>query len=333
MNLQEQLKELHDSLEAKLDRKLQNNGVHVQQKDELKDLFKDNYDKIKNAATTPFQVKVVGNMTQAVSLTGDPNRTYSSGVASAPNQAVNVEDLIQTIKIGTGLWTYARETGSEGSISPQLTENTDKSQIDYDISMIDLSTEYTAGILVISKKMLNNLNFIEGWLPNALRRDFYKQINDEYFTILSTNLTPGTLTTGSKVERLVREIATLMNLNFSPNYIVINPSDWADLVLTAGPDGTGDYSTPATLIQAPNGLMQLAGVNIVVATWISPGDYIVADFSYFTKVVTEGLSVDFFKESEDSVRKNNIMVRIEEMHGLALGRLDCGIYSSFDQVT
>jgi len=326
-----ELKDALHKLEDNIYNKITSNGVQVAPKDELKAALVDNYEEVKKAGMFPLELKVVGNMTLGTNLTGDANRFYSNSVAMTPNQPVNVADLIQVINIDTGIFTYPRETGSEGSISIQSSEDTLKSQIDYDLEMIDLNTNYLAGFVVVSKKMLNNLPYVEGYLPNALRRDYWKSENAAYFTELSTNLTAGTLVAGNHVERLINEIATLMNLNYSPNFIVVNPSDYAQILLTSSTEGA--YSLPGAVVQSPNGFLQLNGVNIVVATWMPVDKYIVADWSYFNKVITEGMSVNFYLEDSDNVRKNNVTIRVESQQGLAMTRLDCGIFSDFTQVT
>jgi len=324
-----ELKDALIQLENNVYKKLASKGGQIQPKDEIKEALVENFEKVKKAGAFPLELKVVGNMTLGTNLTGSPNSFYSNNVAMTPNQPVNVADLVSVMNINTGVFTYPRETGSEGSISIQGTENTDKSQIDYDLEMVNLNTQFLAGFVVVSKQMLNNLPYIEGFLPQALRRDYWKSENAAYFTELSTNLTAGTLTAGNHVSRLINEIATLMNLNYSPNFIVVNPSDYAQILLTSSTEG--NYTLPGAVVQSPNGFLQLNGVNIVVATWMPVDKYIVADFSYFNKVITEGLSINFYTEDSDNVRKNNITCRVESQQGLAMTRTDCGIYSDFTQ--
>ena len=109
-------------------------------------------------------------MTLGNNLTGDQIRIYGDEVAIVPSPKLNVADLVGTINIDGGTYTFPRESGSEGAIGIQ-TEGNDKSQIDYDITMVDVNTDFIAGFAVYSKKMANNLPFLESFLPEALRRD------------------------------------------------------------------------------------------------------------------------------------------------------------------
>jgi hypothetical protein len=111
-------------------------------------------------ATKSFKVdtKAVGDMTLGNNLTGDEPRDYNFDVAMKPGQNLNFADLVSTVNITGGTYTFVRETTSEGAIATQ-TEGAAKSQIDYDTAMIDVSTDFLAGFAVYSKKMRNNLPY------------------------------------------------------------------------------------------------------------------------------------------------------------------------------
>jgi len=321
-----------DSLDAKL--KLNKKVTPEQQKDELKELISLNFEKIKtvkkgNAVT--LETKVVTNMTLASALTGDQPRVYSNQVAAVPNQLLNIADLISSITISGGTYTFPRETGKEGTVTTQV-EGADKSQNDYDLAMIDVNTDFIAGFCVYSKKMANNLPFLESFLPMALRRDYWKGENAVFNTALSTGVTASTeiITGKNKIEMLINEVATLESSDFAPNGIVVTPSDFYSILKIEKSTGAG-YGLPG-VVTFQNGQLRVNGIPVFKATWLAANKYYVGDWTRVKKVVTEGLSVEFSEVDSDNFRKNNITARVEAQVGLAIERVDALIYGDFTAV-
>ena len=288
----------------------------------IKDIVNENFEQISKVRKgRAFSTKAVGNMTLGNNLTGDQIRIYGDEVAIVPSPKLNVADLVGTINIDGGTYTFPRESGSEGAIGTQ-TEGNDKSQIDYDITMVDVNTDFIAGFAVYSKKMANNLPFLESFLPEALRRDYLKQENSTFFTTLSSGVTASTetITSKNKVEMLINDIAGLEQINFAPNGVVIRPSDFFDILKTEKSTGAG-YGLPP-YVSYENGQMRINGIPVYRATWVASNKYLVGDWSNVKRIVTEGLSVDFSDSDEDNFRKNNITARVEAQVGLAIERTD-----------
>lgn len=319
----------------KLDVKLQTKSFQdAGPKDELKALITDNFGEIKMVGrgnTVNIETKAVANMTLGAHLTGDQPRDYSMIVAMVPGQKLNFADLIQPITISGGTYTFPREGASEGSISTQ-TEGADKSQIDYDLAMIDANTDFIAGFAVYSKKMANNLPFLESFLPQALRRDYWKTENSTFNTAVSTIVTASTqiITGKNKVEMLVNELATLEGKDFMPNVMVVTPADFYNMLVTEKSTGAG-YGLPG-VVTFSGGQLAVNGIPVVKANWLAANKYYVGDFTRIKKIITEGLSVEFSNSDEDNFRKNNITARVEAQVGVAVERLDAVIYGDFTAV-
>lgn len=320
----------------KLDIKLQKkvNGETNAPVDFIKELIVDNFDEIKlvrKGSKVNIETKAVGNMTLGVNLTGDQPRDYSNVVAMVPNQLLNFADLVDAITISGGTYTFPRETGSEGAIATQ-TEGSDKSQIDYDLTMVDVNTDFIAGFAVYSKKMANNLPFLESFLPQALRRDYWKQENDTFEAVVAAAVTASTeiITGQNKVEMLVAEVAKLEGINFSSNGIVVTPADFWDIMITEKSTGAG-YGLPG-FVTYSGGQLRINGIPVFRANWVPSDKYIVGDWSQIKKIITEGLSIEFANQDEDNFRKNNITARVEAQVGLAIHRVDALIYGDFTAV-
>ena len=317
-----------DKLDVKMQKKAE---LDNRPKDELKALITENYDeisKVRKGKGVHIESKTVANMTLSTALTGDQPRTYSDEVAAVPGQLVNVADLCQNITISGGTFTYPLESGGEGTITTQ-TEGSDKAQVDYDFTMTDVNTDFIAGFCVYSKKMANNLPFLESFLPQALRRDYWIAENTVFDGVLNSAATASSqvITSQNKVEMLVQEIATLEGSNYAPNGIVVTPADFWDIMITEKSTGAG-YGLPG-FVTYDGGVLRINGIPVFKANWVDTNKYFVGDWSQVKKITTMGLAVEFSEHDEDNFRKNNISARVEAQVGIALLRTGAMIYGDF----
>ena len=313
----------------KLDVKLQEKSAATSNEDTLVKSIKENFDNISNVRKgNAVQVKAVGNMTLPVNLTGDAPRDYNLNVVMTPGQLLNVSDLVGSVNIAGGTYTYPRETGGEGSISAQ-TEGSSKSQKDYDITMVDLATNFIAGFTRYSKKMANNLPFLTSFIPDALRRDYAIAENSIFNTVLAAAATASAqiITGKNKIEMLLNEIATQEGLNYQVNGIVVRPADYWDILKTEKSTGAG-YGLPG-IVTLENGQLRINGIPLYRANWLAANKYYVGDWTRVNKIVTEGLSLEFSEVEGTNFVNNNITARIESQVGLAVEQPAAIIYGDF----
>lgn len=320
----------------KLDVKLQEKNVETKTVgffDSMTKSLTDNFDQIKEVrAGKSVQVKAVGDMALTTNLTGAQPKDYNFDTVMVPGQMVNVADLIGSVTISGGTYTFPRETGAgEGSIGAQ-TEGATKNQRDYDFTMVDVNTDFIAGFTRYSKKMANNLPFLTSFIPKALRRDYFIAENSAFNTVLAAGATASTeiITGKNRVEMLINEIARLENANYAPNGIVIRPSDFYEIMKTEKSTGAG-YGLPG-IVSYDGGVLRINGIAVYKATWLATGRYFVGDWSRVNKVVTEGLSLDFSEQEGTNFVKNNITARIESQVALAIEDPNAVIYGNFAAV-
>lgn len=320
----------------KLDVKMQSKktGTVKTAVDEIKSAITENFDsisKVKAGQGFNMEIKAVGDMTLGASLTGDQYRSYSTVVAANPSHKVNFSDLIGSIPIGTGTYTFPREGTVEGSIATQ-TEGANKSQIDTALSHIDVATDFLAGYARYSKKMANNVSYLEVFLPTMLRREYLKAESAQFYGVLAAAATVSTqrIAANNKVEMLLKDAGVLMGLDFDATAIVLSPSDYTDILITEKSTGAG-YGLPG-VVGTNNGQLTINGIPVVVANWLAATKYLVCDWSTVSKVVTEGLSVQFSTEDGDNFKSNMITSRVEAQVGLAIHRPDACIIGDFDVV-
>lgn len=305
-------------------KKMENKGG-----DQFKSFIRENVEKIANVRKgSPVEFKAVGDMTLGNNLTGDEPRDYNFDVVTIPGQLINVADLIPSIAISGGTYTFVREGAGEGSIAAQ-TEGSAKSQRDYDFTHVDVTTDFIAGFARYSRKMKNNLPYLESFLPQALRRDYWIAENSAFNTVLAGAATASSqvITGQNKIEMLIAEIATLEASNFAANRIVVTPADYYDILVTEKSTGAG-YGLPG-IVTMSNGSLFINGVQVVRANWLAANKYYVGDWSRVRKVVTEGLGVAFSEEDGDNFVKNNITARVEAQVALAVEQPAAVIYGDF----
>lgn len=326
-----QVQEHADKLDVKLQEKSKKD---VAQGDVLKNLITENFDSIKTVRKgnpISLETKAVGDMTLGANLTGDQPREYSFEVAKVPNQILNFSQLVGTVNIGVGTYTFPREGAGEGAAATQV-EGATKAQIDTDITMVDVNTDFIAGYSRYSKKMANNLPFLESFLPGSLRRKYFDAENSVFNTALAAAATAGASGNASrlKVEALINEIANLEAANFSTNGILVTPADYWNIMVTEKSTGAG-YGLPG-IVTLDGGQLRINGIPLYRANFLAANKYYVGDWSTIKKVVTEGLSVQFSTEDGTNFRDNMISARVEAQVGLAIHRTDAIIYGDFTSV-
>ena len=318
-----QLKAIQDHAD-KLDVKLQEKAKKdISKGDNIKAAITENFKDIKDVRKgNAVQVKAVGDMTTS-SLSGDEPRDYNFDVVMFPSQKVNVSDLVGNVNINGGTYTYTREVTGEGSISTQ-TEGSSKTQIDYDFLNVDVSTDFIAGFARYSKKMKNNLPYLESFIPQALRRDYFKAENAAFNTVLAAAATASSeiITGSTKAGMLVNEMSKLEDANYDVNVMVVRPSDYYDILKTPKDD-------LAAIVSFENGILRVNGIQLVKATWLAANKYYVGDWSRINKINTEGLSLEFSDVEGTNFVKNNITARIESQTALAVEQPLAIVYGDF----
>lgn len=263
------------------------------------------------------ETKAVANMlTTGDHVTGDYIRDYNRNVITLPGDRINVSDLVPSVTIDGGTYTYIRETGGEGAVATQV-EGSDKALVDADFSHIDLNTDFIAGRTVYSKKMANNLQYLQSYLPEALRRKYFLEENSQFNAVIAAAATTSTnlIASFSNVAELVMaDVESLDVAKYSANGIVMNISDWYAILKTEKSTGAG-YGLPFGFTYE-NGTLRCLGIPVFKADWVAATKFYVGDWNMIERVITEGLS--FEVDSSERFSKNEIVARVEAQVGLAV---------------
>ena len=286
-----------------------------------------------------LDTKAVGNMTEAVNLTGDIPRQYAPQVYALPNRKVHVRSLLPVGTISTGLFTFPKETGGEGDVAPQ-TQGSTKSQLDFDITMTDAPAQYIAGFVRISRQMLDDVPAMTSFLQARLLEKYLLAEDAQLLNGTGTapNLTGLTINaaapTGAAtvdVEQLVQAIAQVSATNYSANGILINPTDWANIMNTKPTNAA--YSLPGSTVVTTDGSLTIAGVPVFQSTAIAADKFLVGDWAMGAQIMqNQGISVQFSEFDSDNFQKNLITVRVEARIAFPIYYNNAFVYGDFGNI-
>ena len=340
------VKDAADKLEAKNNRKTMNENQVKGFNATLADAIEKNADSIAKLGRGEVKrsgfvldTKAVGNMTEAVNLTGDIPRQYAPQVYALPNRKVHVRSLLPVGTISTGLFTFPKETGGEGDVAPQ-TQGSSKAQLDFDITMTDAPAQYIAGFVRISRQMLDDVPAMTSFLQARLLE---KYLLAEDAQLLNGNGTAPNLTglttvasafSGAAtvdVEQLVQSIAQVAAANYSANGILINPTDWANIMNTKPTNAA--YSLPGSTVVTTDGSLTIAGIPVFQSTAIAADKFLVGDWSMGAQIMqNQGISVQFSEMDSDNFQKNLITVRVEARIAFPIYYNGAFVYGDFGNV-
>lgn len=340
------VKDAADKLEAKSNRKAMNENQVKGFNATLGEYIEKNADNIAKLGrgetrNTSFimDTKAVGNMTEAVNLTGDIPRAYANQVYGLPSRKVHVRTLLPVGTISQGLFTFPQETGGEGAPANQ-TQGSAKAQVDFDISMVNAPAQVIAGYVKISRQMLDDVPAMTSFLQQRLLEKYLVAEDNQLLfgsgsgvnlTGLTINAAAATGAATVDVEQLVQAIAQVETSNYSATGILINPSDWAAIINTKNANSA--YSLPGSTVVTTDGQLSIAGIPIYKSTAMTVDKFLVGDWSMGAQIMqNQGISVQFSEFDADNFTKNMITVRVEARIALPIYYAGAFIYGDFGNV-
>ena len=340
------VKDAADKLEAKSNRKTMNDNQVKGFNATLAESIEKNADVLGKIAAgelkhTSFKMdtKAVGNMTEAVNLTGDIPRAYANQVYALPSRKIHVRSLLPVGTISQGLFTFPLETGGEGAPAAQ-TQGSTKSQVDFDITMTNAPAQVIAGYVKISRQMLDDVPAMTSFLQSRLLE---KYLVAEDAQLLSGNGTAPNLQglTGVAsafsgaatvdVEQLVQAIAQVEASNYSATGILINPTDWANIINTKNTNSA--YSLPGSTVVTTDGQLSIAGIPVFKSTAIAADKFLVGDWAMGAQIMQrDGISVQFSEFDGNNFVENMITVRVEARIAFPIYYAGAFVYGDFGNV-
>ena len=279
-------------------------------------------------------LKTAGTMTVADDLTaGSPVTTYSLRLEQIPGRLVNFRNLVSTTAISTGIFEFPREVAKEGSIADQ-TPGAKKSLINARFEMITVTTAYKAGLAPVAKQMMQDLPFVQGFMPTFLLREYLFQEDSDFYTVLAAAATGSTTITGaptSDIEQIMGYVANLRKANYQPNGIVMNPADVYKIFINKAAS-SGEYTLPPGVVLSNSGAISIFGIPVFETTFIPEDKVLVGDWTKATIVQTDGLSVQT-DDRGDNFDNNTVTWKVEARVNLAVLQPAAFVYADLGNVT
>lgn len=299
------------------------------------DAIKTGIDKRQPKLSTGFQFKAVGDMSFSANFsTADQSvTTLKPGIIELPKRKLHIRELLPGGSMNNSTFTFVREATTGEGNPATVAEGNWKEQLDIDLEEVDSPTQYIAGYLVISRKMLDDVQGMTSFLQSRLLEKYLRTEDVQllYGSGVSPNLsgitTAGNFTAPTSaatidIEQIIMAISQLEMADREANGVLVSPQDYYRM-MTYKASTSGEYTAPLFgLATTVNGQLYIAGVPVFKSTAMASDKFIVGDWRMGAQLITrEAPRVEFFYEDGYNVRRNQVTVRVE-------GRIAFPIYGS-----
>jgi len=285
-----------------------NNTDHM--KSAVMDIVAANYESIK--AERPFsEMKIVGTMNLTDNLTGTSQVSYVQNPIMRSYFSPHLYDVFRIIPTATGNVTFPRGNNpvGEGSFGAQ-TEAQDKAQVDYDVTMVNVSVPFIAGYCKVSRQMLQDLPFLQSYLSSSLIEDWNRAVNTRFLNTIATNSTALSTSETKTVGKMVAGMAQHGALGLGmPNLILTTYAAWSTLLLTA--TSAGEYTYPASVGVGPDGAVRINVVPVVPHSQVTGSRFYLMNTDAFAIAQASGLQVRSTEYDQSDFIKNLVTYRAE----------------------
>lgn len=312
---------------------------------ELAEGIAQNHDAIRNlrkGQSVSFQMKAVGDMTFGSNFsTADASITdVKPSIVMSPNRKVHIRQLLPMGTMTGSNFDFVAENGGEGDLST-VSEGSQKPQFDVDLIEKQVSAQYIAGWLRISRKMLDDVTAMTSFLQQRLLEKYLKAEDNQllYGNGTSPNIegivtsaTDATSTAENDYGLLLDAFSALEGDDYGVSAILINPADYYKIAQYQA-TGSGEYDKPG-IVQFVNGGLFFDGVPVYKSTAITSGSYLIGDFQRGAQLLQrEAPRIEFFEQDGSNVQKNMITVRVEGRIALPIFHPDAFIKGDFTSAT
>ena len=276
-----------------------------------------------NSRSATFEIKA-GDMTVANNFTGEViPAQYVAGIKYDPTRAVHVRQLLPQGSTQSEVVRFVRESAYDNGAAP-IAQGGLYPESDFDLTAEDANVRKIGTYFRISEEMLADTAQLTSYLsaraPEKLLTVEDTQLlygngsgqNIEGVSYASTAFAAGsfadTITAANQFDVLTVAINQLALVNYTPDYIMVNPTDFTKILLLKST--THEYLKD----QVYQGLQpNFLGVPVVINTAVTAGTYLVGNFALGTQMwVRENLALEFFREDVINVREGFVTVRLTE---------------------
>lgn len=326
-NLETKFQEIHSRIDAQevANKKLASGVTPKSFKQGLVDAIqKGGIEALVNGSNRSASFEIKADMTTGADFTGEViPADRVAGIKYDPTRPVHVRQLIPQGTTSSDVVRYVKETAYNNG-SATVAEGGSIPQSDFNLTAYDANVRKISTYFKISEEMLADTPQLTSYLS---ARAPEKLLTVEDTQLLSGNGTSPNLSgiitdatafsagafatavaTPNEFDVLTVALNQLALVNYTADYIMLNPSDFHKLLLRKST--TSEY----LVSQAYQGLQPtFNGVPVVLNTAIPSGDYLVGNFGMGTQMwVRQNLSLEFFREDGNNVTTGFVTVRLTE---------------------
>jgi HK97 family phage major capsid protein len=230
----------------------------------------------------------------------------------------------------------------DGSAAPTAEGGT-KPLIDFDFVEVKVDMKKIPAAIKVSTEMLDDIAFMRSAINEELITELNLTLDEQLLsgddsganlqgvldkaTAFSAGSLASTVDNANNFDVIRAAVAQIVNANFIPNFVCLNPYDAAAMDLTKGTDG--HYIMPP--FSTVNGQV-IAGVRVIENPGMTAGDYLIGDFSKGSFYLREGISISVGWENDD-FRKNLVTILGEMRGNLYISENNTGAFVTGDFAT
>ena len=290
-----------------------------------------------------FEVKAVGTMTTAASVTGYiPQAQRIAGLNEIPLRTPLLINLLPNSSTASNRIEWAYEVAGEGGAGGTV-EGNKKSQIDADFKVGAENVIKRTVFVKISEEMLGDIDWMTSYIENRLlgmrlMLDLEDQVLNgttstsslhgiiEQSTAWDAGTFALTIVEANELDAVMVAANQVMIAHHVPNLIIMHPSDITKLALTKDKDG--QYLFPS--FQLPSG-KEIGGIPVLSSTVMTAREFVVCDRTKATIYNREGIRIEAGYDGNDFTY-NLRTIRAEARLALVIETNDktAFVYGNFD---
>jgi HK97 family phage major capsid protein len=250
---------------------------------------------------------------------------YEMGLTRVQRRNPFILQIVNTSTTSKSFVQWAEQANPDPGAAGSTEEGAAKTQTDFDIVEKSAKVEKITAFIKISKEMLDDISYIEQEIRSELVELVLLKADEQ---VLKGNGTSPQMKGimefavayngggfSNKIDDpnnfdVLRTAINQVNLaNFEPTFIVLNPTEVAEMELTKASDG--HYIMPpfttadATVIK---------GLRVITNTGVTAGSFLVGDFSKARVAIRENVTVQAGYENDDFTK--NLVTFLCEMRGV-----------------
>lgn len=250
-----------------------------------------------------LEIKAAGD-----AVTTSSGRTILGVGVGAPGGSVLGMQNALPIRNASGVTTgeYSRYTGLQGAAAQQAAEGDAKAAVRPDHSLISQPALTLAGYTKLSRQAISDQNELKVAVETTLNRSVATALDIALingatgfaggFEALATAST--SLIYTSLVDAISEAVAAMQIAGFTPNAVILNPSDWLAATVAKGTANdhylSGDY-----LGKLPS---EMRGLKVTLSPSIDAGKALVMDTSHSELLVVDGFAIEVAYSGDDFTR-------------------------------